>query len=189
MRTTEVSFRPHRDRPAGGLTAQATLILQDPSGPGSLVARPRRLTDRVLSRVFGSSLDQQLAVGRPPESGRLLAARAQDIVSLPRRRALARNWERALQEARRPGGPGSARLPRGRERIAAAEPGLRELVTRLAVPLPVTAQGVAAASMLLTDAAGPLYNRRHPVALGDALRTAARQLDPAAPLLEVAASR
>ena len=62
-------------------------------------------------------------------------------------------------------------------------------MTRLAVPLPVTAQGVAAASMLLTDAAGPLYNHHHPVALGDALRAATRQLDPAAPPLEVAASR
>ena len=89
-----------------------------------------------------------------------------------------------LREAGRPAGPGSARLLLCRDRIAAAEPGLRELVARLAVPLPVTAQGVAAASTLLTDAAGPLYNRRSPVSLGAAMRTATGQLDPAAPLLE-----
>ena len=179
---------PHGSRRAGGHAGQATLVLRDPCGPGSLVARPRRLTDRLLARLFGSSLDRQLAAGRPPETSRLLAARAQDIVALPRRRALAQNWERVLREAGRPAGPGSARLLLCRDRIAAAEPGLRELVACLAVPLPVTAQGVAAASTLLTDAAGPLYNRRSPVALGDALHTAARQLDPAAPLMEVAAA-
>ena len=91
-----------------------------------------------------------------------------------------------LREAGRPAGPGSARLLLCRDRIAAAEPGLRELVARLAVPLPVTAQGVAAASTLLTDAAGPLYNRRSPISLGAAMRTATGQLDPAAPLLEPA---
>ena len=50
-------------------------------------------------------------------------ARAQGIVALPRRRALARNWERVLREAGRPAGPGSARLLLCRDRIAAAEPG------------------------------------------------------------------
>ncbi len=186
MRSAEVTSSPHGSRPAGGHARQVTLVLRDPCGPGSLMARPRRLTDQLLARLFGSSLDRQLAAGRPPETGRLLAARAQVIVALPRRRALARKWERVLREAGRPAGPGSARLLLCRDRIAAAEPGLRELMARLAVPLPVTAQGVAAAGTLLTDAAGPLYNRRSPISLGAAVRTATGQLDPAAPLLEPA---
>lgn len=39
------------------------------------------------------------------------------------------------------------------------------------------------ARLLLTDAAGPLYNRRHPTALPEILRTVAAQLDPSASLL------
>ena len=46
----------------------------------------RRPGDGVLARVFGASLDASLAAGHPPESSRLLAARARDIVSLRRRR-------------------------------------------------------------------------------------------------------
>jgi hypothetical protein len=48
----------------------------------------------------------------------------------------------------------------------------------LRAPLPVAAAGVATASVLLTDGAGPVYNRRAGVALRDALRLAIAQLDP-----------
>jgi hypothetical protein len=47
----------------------------------------------------------------------------------------------------------------------------------------VPAQGVAAASLLLTDATGPLYHRRSQAALDDLLGDAIAQLDPARPLL------
>src|SRR6516164_7896208 len=66
-----------------------------------LVLRPCRAADRLLARVFGASLDRQLAAGRPPEKSPLLAARAQDIVRLSRRRAVARDWEHLLEAARR----------------------------------------------------------------------------------------
>jgi hypothetical protein len=150
------------------------------------VARPRRLPDQLLGRMFGSSLDRELAAGRPPESGRRLAARADDIVSLRKRQALARNWEHLLEMARRPLGPGSARTLLRRDQIAAAEPEVREMMARLLAPLPVAARGVAAASVLLTDATGPLYNRRNHTALVTVLRAATVQLDPAASLLEPA---
>ena len=74
-------------------------------------------------------------------------------------------------------------VPLCRDRIAAAEPSIRELVACLRVPLPVPAQGVAAATVLLTDATGPLYHRRSHAALDDLLREAIAQLDPARPLL------
>lgn len=143
-------------------------------------AAPVSAADRVLARMFGASLDRQLAAGQPAESDRLLAARAQHIVSLPRRRALARDWEHLLRVARRAPAPA---VPLCRDRIAAAEPSIRELVACLRVPLPVPAQGVAAATVLLTDATGPLYHRRSRATLDGRVREAVGQLDPARPLL------
>ena len=131
-------------------------------------AAPVSAADRVLARMFGASLD------------RLLAARAQHIVSLPRRRELARDWEHLLDLARRAPAPA---VPLCRDRIAAAESSIRELVACLRVPLPVPAQGVAAASVLLTDASGPLYHRPSRAGLDGLLREAIAQLDPARPLL------
>ena len=136
--------------------------------------------------MLGSWLDRRLVAGRQPESARLLAARADDIVSLRRRQALARNWEHLLEMARRPPGRGSARVLLRRDRIAAAEPQVREMMTRLLAPLPVAAQGVAAVSVLLTDATGPLYNPRNHTPLVTLLRAATVQLDPSASLVEPA---
>ena len=143
-------------------------------------AAPVSAADRVLARMFGASLDRQLAAGQTAESDRLLAARAQRIVSLPRRQALARDWEHLLQVAHRAPTPA---VPLCRDRIAAAEPRIHELVTCLRAPLPVPAQGVAAATVLLTDATGPVYHRRSQGALEDLLGDAIAQLDPARPLL------
>ncbi len=151
---------------------------------GAWALRPRRLGDRVLARSFGASLDRQLAVGRQPEETRLLAARAQAIVSLRSRRALARNWNHLLRVAHRARGkPHPARPIRG-DRIVGAEPAIHELVRRLGAPLPVRAQGVAMASVLLTDATGPVYSRHSRVTLAAALDTAIAQLDPALPLMQ-----
>ena len=71
--------------------------------------------------------------------------------------------------------------------ILAAEPAIRELRERLAAPLPVTAQGVAAATVLLTDATSPVYGRPRPDALAGLLDAAITELDPAKPLMEPAA--
>jgi hypothetical protein len=143
-------------------------------------AAPASAADRVLARMFGASLDRQLAAGQAAESDRLLAARARHIVSLSRRRALARDWEHLLAVARRAPAPA---VPLCRDRIAAAEPRIRELVACLRTPLPVPAQGVASASVLLTDATGPLYHRPSRAALDGLLGDAITQLDPARPLL------
>ena len=42
------------------------------------------------------------------------------------------------------------------------------------------------ASVLLTDAAGPVYRRRSPVTLDAAIAAAIAQLDPALPLMRTA---
>ena len=163
----------------------STLALGDPFALPS-----RRPGDGALARVFGASLDASLAAGCPPESSRLLTARARNIVSLRSRRSMAGNWEHVLrvarraQRARHAGSPAPAgAVPVCADRVVAAEPAIRDLVNRLAAPLPVPARGVAMARVLLTDANSPVYNRRSGVALTDAVAAAAAQLDPALPLL------
>lgn len=165
-----------------------------------LVVRPSRVADRMLARVFGGSLDDALAAGRSPESSRLLAARARYIVGLRRRRALAGYWERLLRVAGSAAGTwGGSRsgysrsgcsrsaacmraVPVRADSIVAAEPLILELMSRLSVPLPIPARGVAMASVLLTDGSGPVYGRRPTVSLSVALEDAITQLDPALPL-------
>jgi len=155
--------------------------------------QPAGLGDTVLARVFGASLDAALAAGSPPESSRLLAARARDIVSLRKRRSAAGYWEHLLrraraQQARRawPHAPAGA-VPVSADQIMAAEPLICDLISRLSAPLPVPARGVAMAHVLLTDATGPVYERHSPVSLAAALEEVTVQLDPALPLLPSAA--
>ena len=119
------------------------LVLGDPHPPPS-----RRIGDGVLARFFGASLDASLAAGRPPESSRLLAARARDIVSLRRRRSMAGSWEHVLRVARRAqrapragSRPPAGAMPVCADRVVAAEPAIRDLISRLAAPLPVRPAG------------------------------------------------
>jgi hypothetical protein len=164
-----------------GPAARHTPVLVDP-----VVLRPCRLADRLLARAFGASLDQQLAEGCSPESTRLLAARAQYIVSLPHRTSLARSWDHVLRVASRRPSVRTPAVPLNVRAILAAEPAIRELRERLAAPLPVTAQGVAAATIPLSDAVSPVYVRQSPDALTDLLNVAITHLDPARPLMGVA---
>jgi hypothetical protein len=169
---------------------RSTLLTGDP-----LEMLPRRFGDRVLARVFGASLDEALARGRAPESSRLLAARAQDIVSLRKRRSVAGSWEHLLAVARRAqpaprvelavltgAGPRGA-VPVCADQIIAAEPAIRDLISRLTARLPVPARGVALARVLLANASSPVYSRLAPRTLDAALEAAVAQLDPALPLL------
>jgi hypothetical protein len=159
-------------------SAAQTLVLGDPH-----VLEPSRLADRMLARALGASLDHQLAAGWPPESTRLLAARARDIVALPRRARLAGNWDHLLRVARRAPSRRTGAVPLRAAAILAAEPAIRELMERLTAPLPVGAQGVATAAVLLTDPTSPVYSGRGPDSLADLLQAAITQLDPARPLM------
>jgi hypothetical protein len=164
-----------------GPAARHTPVLVDP-----LVLGPCRLADRLLARALGVSLDQRLAAGCSPESTRLLAARAQYIVSLPHRTSLARSWDHVLRVASRGPSLRTPAVPLNVRAILAAEPAIRELTERLAAPLPVTAQGVATATVLLTNATSPVYGRPRPDALAVLLVGAIAELDPARPLMEPA---
>ncbi len=140
-----------------------------------------RLWDRALASSRATVLDARLAAGVSPESGRLIALRARALVVPARRRRLAGDWDRLVRVARER--PATARVPLRRDRIVAAEADIRELQRSLRASAPVPARGVAIASNLLTDGAGPVYNRNSRVDLRSAVQEAIRQLDPTTALL------
>lgn len=163
-------------------SASSTLLVMDTRHPGQFVSQPNRAWLGPLTRLRGSSLDRQLATGRRPESRRLLATRALWLVSPPARLALARHWEAVLERVHRPSTSRSPHVPLRRDQILAAESDIRELLHTLEAPLPTPVRGVAMASWLLTDGAGPLYNPRSSTDLHAALREAITHLDPWTPL-------
>jgi hypothetical protein len=168
-------------RKATGL--KPAIIVADQASAGAMAIHPCRMSDRLLARLLAASLDGRLAAGESPESARLLAARAQAIVSPAKRAELARHFERLLDVARQPPRAPRRVIPLRREAIIGAAPAIRELAARLRVSLPVSARGVAAALTLLTEGGGPLYSGHAPVSLEAALRGAIAWLDPALPLL------
>jgi hypothetical protein len=135
--------------------------------------------DRFLARALASSLDRELAAGCPPGLSRTLAIHAQQITSPAGRRGLAASWERALVQASRPPALRTPLAPLCRDRIAAAEGDVRELLATLTSTLPITARGAAMARVLLSDGTGPLHSYRCPLDLGAAVREATRQMNDA----------
>jgi hypothetical protein len=159
------------------------LVLRDPRDQHHLVARPCRPWDRFRARLLARSLDRRLAAGQPPESTGLLATRAQVLVRPDERQALARNWEHLLTVARHRSARSLGHLPLCRDRIVAAEPVVRLMLVALLAPRPVPARGVAMASALLSDGAGPLYNVDSPGDLVSALDQTTQALDASASLV------
>ena len=131
----------------------------------------------VGAKLLGVSLDDKLAEGRAPDTSPLLAARAQLLVSLTKRRALAENWLDLLIQARRPFSPLDPTVPIVRGRIIAAQAQIEALAEALLAPMP-TWRGVAMASSLLSDGSGPIYNRACSVDLASMLCEIIAHLDP-----------
>jgi hypothetical protein len=152
-------------------------IVDNPQHPEQLIVRRVRHRDRVVARLLASSLDRQLAAGRAPESTRLLATRAQQLASAAMRQELARNVEHVLELVHREAPSRRVLVPR--EFILDVEPDLREMLSKLVTPLPISAHGVAMVRVLLTDGTGPLFNRRCSTSLRDAVHDAMAQLDSA----------
>jgi hypothetical protein len=163
-------------------TRPTTLLLVDPEKREPLAARRNRWSTRLVARVFASYLDHQLAQGRPPEESRLLGARAQELVSPVMRFTLADNWADTLERARRPRAMRDPTVPLNRHSIVAADPEIHEMIGALLAAAPIAVRGPAMVSWLLSDGAGPLYDRRRSTGLADALREATAQLDPVGPL-------
>jgi len=155
----------------------ATLLLTDPDNPEQLTARHLRRWICLIARFLASSLDRQLAEGRSPESHRLLAARAQVLVSPVMRRELVDSWENLLVQARRSPVMRDPRAPFNRQGIIECECDIQEMLKALLTPSPVPARGMAMASWLLRDGGGPIYNRYRSGELGATLRETITQLD------------
>jgi hypothetical protein len=139
---------------------------------------PERRRDRFLARVLAASLERQLASGCPPAASRALAIRAQQLVASGEREAIAKEWAHLLDVAHRPPLPRTPQIPIRREQILAAESELGAMLTLLVTPFPVTVRGVAKASLLLTDGAGPVWNGHSTIDLGVAISQVTREMDP-----------
>lgn len=165
--------------------ARQNVLLTD--GAGRLLPLPRRTPgpwDRAVASSRAGRLDARLAAGVAPESGRLIALRAAALVVPARRQRLASDWDRLVRVAHER--PATwARVPLRSAGIVAAEEDIGELQRSLRADVPVPARGVAMASTLLTDGAGPLYNRHSPVSVRAAVLETIQHLDPATALLPV----
>jgi hypothetical protein len=140
-----------------GFDASAWLLL-DVEGSGLTVRRASGL-ERVLSRVRARSLDQRLVEGESPDRGALLALRARFLLRPATRRVLARSVARVLSDAVAPSQRATGyRAQVARHNILDAADGLAMLMELLNRPGPVSARGIAAVQLLMSDGAGPVYN-------------------------------
>jgi hypothetical protein len=137
-----------------------------------------RVRDRLLAGWRGLALDTQLADGRRAEDDRLRAVRAGTLTTPAARDRLAAGWENVLSSATRPRRPGGTSVPVQSFRVLAAEDDIRRLISLLRAPAPVSARGLAIASVLLTDGTGPLYNAKSTSDLASTVRDAIYFLDP-----------
>ena len=169
-----VAFNQKMDAIANPATAKVDITV-------SQERREVRVPLRVLvgAALLGASLDDKLAEGHAPDTSPLLAARAQSLVSLTKRRALADNWLALLVEARGPVKLLNPSVPLVRGRFIAAQAQIEALAEALLAPMP-TSRGVAMASSLLSDGSGPIYNSACSTDLGLALREVIARLDPLA---------
>jgi len=165
--TTLESRRPTvRDRTAD----TRGIVNQSPELPTTerIAHRRHQAWPGVVAILFGHVLDRQLASGRPPAAGRMVAARAEYLLSA--RWELAQSWGRVLDQARRAPTARNPHAPLCRDRILDAEGDVRTLLDALSSGRGVSPRGVAMAGLLLSDGTGPLYNRNCSVNLPGALR-------------------
>lgn len=129
--------------------------------------------------VLGSSLDSHLADGEGPDTSPLLTARALQLSSWRLRRSIADSWLDVLIQARQKLSPFDLRIPVVRRRVVEADDQIRAVADALVAPL-TTTRGVAMASSLLADGAGPLYNPGNATDLRSVLVDVLQRLDPLA---------
>jgi len=127
---------------------------------GDLLARLKAFTNR-------SELDHQLAAGAAPSASPALARRAQVLRGWRVRHALARGLENAVVEAVGPPRQHGAAIPVQRDAVLAAQHDLLTLAAALRSEPGPDVRAIAIASVLLSDGAGPLFNPRASLLLGE----------------------
>ena len=116
----------------------------------------RRL--RFMRAQFGRTrLDEELAAGVRPDSDPLLRERAQILLSRESRLRMASGLDRARRQGMRPE-LHTAQVPVRTRAVRDARPALEKLAYRMRGHLPISPQGAAKTSILLTNGSGPLYN-------------------------------
>lgn len=136
-----------------------------------------RLRDRLLARVLADRLDESLIAGRAPDSGVLLALRAQALEHSGRREEYAIDLHEIALTAVGQRPTGRSGWPMHWECIAGARAELEALSERLLAPGPVSPRGMALVRMLLTDGSGPLYFADTPEQVARAAMAAMAALD------------
>ena len=153
--------------------------------PAATIVSPDRRAEHIPlrfvvgARMLSAWLDDKLAAGCAPDSSRLLATRAQLIVSPTVRQELADNWLALLVQARERSGLLNTRVPIVRGRIIGAQAQILALTDALLAPMP-TSRGVAMASSLLRDGSGSIYYGGCSADLGSTLLEIIARLDPKA---------
>lgn len=178
---TDVGYTKVMHRPEARTHVSLPFLRSDPPSraaappvSGLMVAPRSRLRHRIAARLLAGRLDAALAAGANPEGDPSLSVRARRLTTRREREQLADALHRSRAEALS-GGP-RLRIPISRERVQQAEDELSLLAHRLASPGPVAARGVALARALLSDGAGPLYDKRSPGDLAALARRAADAL-------------
>jgi hypothetical protein len=126
---------------------------------GSWGERRRKptLEDRVVARMLGRSLDRELAAGASAQLSGAHEARAQQLISVRTRRAVANHLDRLIERAESP--PARFQIVAGPccEQVRQAPEMIRATAVLLRSEEPVEARGVARLKTLLSDPMGPCY--------------------------------
>jgi hypothetical protein len=142
-----------------------------------LVERPIRPWHRTLLKLRENNLDRRISAGEPTDDGRLIAARARELVGSRFRAELAALWQDRVQANDRTRPASLHSVPVSQQQVSGAEREIGRLVEMLRAKRPVSARGVAMASLLMTDAAGPVFRRTTP-SLATVLRRVTAACDP-----------
>jgi hypothetical protein len=161
-----------------------TLLIVHPLDPEGFVPQSNRGWNRLFARLFASSLDRQLASGGRPESSRMMASRAEQLVMAPLRWSLGQSWLDLLERAHQPSSARDPHVAPCRDGLLRAEGDVHTMVEALVSTLPTPARGVAMSACLLADGAGPAYDRRCGTDLRASLREVTARLDPTISLAE-----
>jgi hypothetical protein len=140
---------------------------------------PRSLRLRVRTAHLRTELTRALAEGADPRASHELSLRAAQLTRDRSRRALARSLRRTVAEAHRPAIRRSRVVFINRAAVLDAEGAIETMVDRLGNSKPVSAEGMAIAARILTDADGPLYNASEPGTLRRAIGVATVASEPA----------
>ena len=124
----------------------------------------------IRCRLHRRAIDRELAAGIDPESSACRHRRASQLTGMSERTKLASAYERLLAQSESP--PVLDVAPVNWRGVRAAAPRLVRLAQRMREDPRVKAQGVACASLLMTDGTSPLYGPQDEQRLVDAVRSA-----------------